>query len=205
MVDASMRCLRGTGWLNFRMRAMCASVFSFVLKQPWKIGADYMYYHLVDADPAINYTQWQSQSGLKGIGAIRVYNPRKQARDNDPDGEFVKRWVPELDPVPVDYIDRPERMPLSLQDEVGIDVGEDYPYPVVDYDRERRTALDTFSDLREESEAAMRDPEVFRRASLSPKSRNLVANRAGEGEGGADEAAGSESGSASEQAGLDQF
>ncbi|MDS0293678.1 deoxyribodipyrimidine photo-lyase [Halogeometricum luteum] len=208
MVDASMRCLRETGWLNFRMRAMCASVFSFVLKQPWQVGADYMYYHLIDADPAINYTQWQSQSGLKGIGAIRVYNPRKQVRDNDPEGDFVKRWVPELDPVPAKYLDRPERMPLSLQDELGVDVGEDYPYPVVDYDRERRAALDTFAGLRAESEAAMREPDVFRRASLSPKSRNIVEQATTRSDGAGTqsaESAGSDSESANEQAGLDQF
>ncbi|SFL51239.1 deoxyribodipyrimidine photo-lyase [Halogranum rubrum] len=167
MVDASMRCLRGTGWLNFRMRAMCASVFSLVFKQPWQVGADYMYYHLVDADPAINYTQWQSQSGLKGVGALRVYNPRKQVRDHDLEGTFVKRWVPELEPVPTTHLDRPERMPLHLQDELGVDVGEDYPYPVVDYDHERETVLETFTDLREEAREALRDPEVFRRASLS--------------------------------------
>ncbi|MFC4359669.1 FAD-binding domain-containing protein [Halobium salinum] len=201
MVDASMRCLRRTGWLNFRMRAMCASVFSLLFKQPWQVGADYMYYHLVDADPAINYTQWQSQSGLKGIGAIRLYNPRKQLRDNDPEGEFVKRWVPELEPVPVDHLDRPERMPLALQDEVGVDVGTDYPYPVVDYEQERRAALDTFGDLRAEAEAAYADPEVFGRASLSPKSRKVVERATGEQTAVTD---GSENGPTG-QAGLDRF
>ena len=56
MVDASMRCLRATGWLNFRMRAMCASFFGYVLEQPWRVGADYFYEHLIDGDPAGNYT-----------------------------------------------------------------------------------------------------------------------------------------------------
>jgi deoxyribodipyrimidine photo-lyase len=197
MVDASMRCLRGTGWLNFRMRAMCASTFSLVLKQPWQVGADYMYYHLIDADPAINYTQWQSQSGLKGVGALRVYNPRKQVRDHDPEGTFVKRWVPELEAVPPAHLDRPERMPLHLQDELGVDVGADYPYPVVDYDHEREAVLETFADLREEAKAALRDPEVFRRASLS---------RRGSSESSRDEQNSlGDDGRADRQAGLDRF
>jgi len=203
MVDASMRCLRGTGWLNFRMRAMCASVFSLVFKQPWQVGADYMYFHLIDADPAINYTQWQSQSGLKGIGAIRVYNPRKQVRDNDPEGAFIKRWVPELEAVPPAYLDRPERMPLSVQDDLDVTIGETYPYPVVDYEHERQAALDTFGGLRKQSEAAFQDPDVFRRASLSPKSRRLVE----EATANATASAKSDSSdqSSDRQAGLDQF
>ncbi|MFC7138097.1 FAD-binding domain-containing protein [Halobaculum litoreum] len=117
MVDASMRCLRATGWLNFRMRAMCASFFGYVLEQPWRVGADHFYEHLIDADPAINYTQWQYQTGLTGIAAVRVYNPRKQVRENDPDGEFVHRWVPELADVPPRHLDEPEKMPLATQAE----------------------------------------------------------------------------------------
>jgi deoxyribodipyrimidine photo-lyase len=193
MVDASMRCLRETGWLNFRMRAMVASFFSLVLKQPWRVGADYMYYHLIDGDPAINYTQWQSQSGLKGVGAVRLYNPRKQVRDNDPDGEFVKRWCPELEPVPIKHLDRPERLPLHLQDEHGFTPGEDYPYPVVEYERERWAALDRLSELRDASEAAMQEPEVRRRASLSQRGRRSS--------GGDDD----EAERAETQTGLDEF
>jgi len=87
MIDASMRCLRQAGWLNFRMRAMCASFFTHILHQPWWIGADWYHHHLIDSDVGINYTQWQSQAGLIGKPSQRVYNPRKQVRDQDPDGE----------------------------------------------------------------------------------------------------------------------
>jgi deoxyribodipyrimidine photo-lyase len=185
------------------MRAMCASVFGLLLKQPWQVGADFMYYHLVDADPAINYTQWQSQCGLKGIGAIRLYNPRKQVRDNDPEGVFVRRWVPELEAVPTAHLDRPERTPLAVQEEVGVRIGEDYPYPVVDYEAEREAALETFGGLREAARAAYEDPEVFRRASLSPRSRTRATQAGsasaadGDGTGGADRS--------DRQTGLDRF
>jgi deoxyribodipyrimidine photo-lyase len=169
MVDASMRCLVGTGWLNFRMRAMCASFFSYILHQPWRLGADFFYYHLVDADPAINYTQWQQQAGVTGVNTMRIYNPRKQVRDNDPEGEFVHEWVPELRPVPADYLDRPERIPLHLQAEFGVDVGTDYPLPVVDYEARREAAADRFSALQARAHEALEDPEIRRRASLSQR------------------------------------
>jgi deoxyribodipyrimidine photo-lyase len=171
MVDASMRCLRETGWLNFRMRAMCASFFGTILRQPWKLGADWFYHHLIDADPAINYTQWQQQTGVTGINTNRIYNPRKQVRDNDPDGEFVHEWVPELRSVPPAHLDRPERIPLHLQEEFGVTIGEDYPRPVVDYDARRQAAMETFSALEARAHEALSDPEIRRRASLSRRGR----------------------------------
>ncbi|WP_435064219.1 FAD-binding domain-containing protein [Halobaculum sp. EA56] len=201
MVDASMRCLRRTGWLNFRMRAMCASFFGYVLRQPWRIGADHFYEHLIDADPAINYTQWQYQTGLTGVAAVRVYNPRKQVRDNDPDGEFVRRWVPELGDVPPEHLDAPERMPLALQDDLGVRIGEDYPRPVVEFEARRREARDRFAALADRAEEAARDPEIRRRLSLS--------RRGGSSPGGDGDEDGSDGGDDPDrpagQTGLDAF
>jgi deoxyribodipyrimidine photo-lyase len=175
MVDAAMRCLRETGWLNFRMRAMCASLFGYVLRQPWRIGADHFYHHLIDADPAINYTQWQQQTGMTGVNQMRIYDPRKQVRDHDPEGAFVHEWVPELRPVPPAHLDRPEKMPLSLQSEVGVSVGDDpdddYPFPVVDYEARREAAAEEFAALDDRAREAARDPEVRRRLSLSRRGR----------------------------------
>jgi len=124
MVDASMRCLRATGWLNFRMRAMAASFFAHVLQQPWWIGADWYHHHLIDSDVGINYTQWQSQAGLIGKPTQRVYNPRKQVRDHDPDGDWITEYVPELADLPPEFLDRPERTPLDVQEDCGVVVGE---------------------------------------------------------------------------------
>ncbi|UIP01393.1 deoxyribodipyrimidine photo-lyase (plasmid) [Halobaculum sp. CBA1158] len=194
LVDASMRCLRETGWLNFRMRAMCASVFGFLLEQPWWIGADHFYEHLIDADPAINYTQWQYQTGLTGVGAVRVYDPRKQVREHDPDGEFVRRWVPELADVPDEYLDAPDRMPLALQEEVGVRIGEDYPRPVVDFEAKRAAARERFGALADRASEAASDPTVRRRLSLSRR------GRADDGDGDAHE-----DGPAAGQSSLDAF
>ena len=178
MVDASMRALTETGWLNFRMRAMVASFFGYILKQWWRIGADFMYYHLVDADPAINYAQWQMQCGLVGCHPNRVYNPRKQARENDPDGEFVRTYVPELRDLPTEFLARPERAPVHVQHECDTTIGDepdaDYPYPVVDFEREATIAREQFGRLADRARAALDDPDVRRRASLSRDRRQRM-------------------------------
>jgi deoxyribodipyrimidine photo-lyase len=167
MVDASMRCLRETGWLNFRMRAMCASVFYQVLEQPWRIGADWYYHHLVDSEASINYTQWQSQAGTVGKPTLRLYNPRKQVRDQDPDGEFIGKWVPELRDLPAEHLDQPAKTPLHVQRECGVEIGEDYPRPVVDYDAARQRFLDRYDAVKAEAAAALAEERIAKRASFS--------------------------------------
>lgn len=169
MVDASMRCLKQTGWLNFRMRAMCASFLCDLLQQPWKIGADWFYYHLLDADPAINYTQFQIQAGVDGTNMMRVYNPRKQVTDNDADGEFITKWVPELTALPVEHLPRPEKTPVHIQKECGVSIGDDYPYPVVEYEAARKRILDKFEAVRPQAKKALQHPEVARRVSMSQR------------------------------------
>jgi deoxyribodipyrimidine photo-lyase len=169
LVDASMRALVKTGWLNFRMRAMCASFFSYILKQWWKTGADFFYKHLIDADVAINYYQWQMQSGLIGVHANRIYNPTKQVRDNDPEGEFIRKYVPELRSLPDKYIAEPWKMPEKVQKECGVVIGEAYPEPIVDYEREAKKAREFFKRKAPEAYAAFKDDEVWRKASLSSR------------------------------------
>lgn len=167
MVDASMRCLRETGWLNFRMRALCASCYFHVLQQPWRIGADWFYRHLIDAEASINYTQWQSQCGLVGRPTLRLYNPRKQVRDQDPEGEFIREWIPELAALPTEYLDRPEHTPLAVQAECGVRIGEEYPRPVVDYEAARQEFRERLEDVRARAADALARPAVADRASLS--------------------------------------
>jgi len=167
MVDASMRCLRRTGWLNFRMRAMCASFLCDLCQQPWRPGADWYYRQLLDADPAINYTQFQLQAGMDGRRTLRIYNPRKQVRDNDPDGRFIHRWVPELRALPLRYLERPEHTPLAVQRRVGVRIGTDYPRPVIDHDAARAAILRKFEQVRPAAERARRIPTVARRIDVA--------------------------------------
>ena len=96
LVDACMRALKHQGWLTFRMRAMVTSFSSYHLWLHWQQPALYLARMFTDYEPGIHYNQIQMQSGTTGINATRIYNPVKQAQDQDPDGLFVKRWVPEL-------------------------------------------------------------------------------------------------------------
>lgn len=164
LVDASMRCLKQTGWLNFRMRAMVASFFCDILNQPWQIGADYMHYHLIDADTAINYAQWQMQAGVVGAHPPRIYNPTKQAKDQDPQGTFIKQWVEELTKVPPQYIAEPHKISHLRQQQYGL---EAYPKPIVDYTKEMRRARKNYQRTNPYARKALNNPQIRKRASLS--------------------------------------
>ncbi|MFC7076022.1 FAD-binding domain-containing protein [Haloarcula halophila] len=181
MVDAAMRALTETGYINFRMRAMVAAVYVYVLKQWWKRGADFMYAHLLDADAAINYTQWQSQCNLTGVHPVRVYDPAKQQREYDPDGEFVREYVPELAPLPDEHLAEPAQAPVHVQRECGVDIGEDYPYPVVDYDHEADRAREIYADLADRAREALSDPRLRRRCSFSNRGRDRTDGDDGHG------------------------
>ena len=95
MVDACMRSLKATGWLNFRMRAMLVSFASYHLWLHWRETGQFLARQFLDFEPGIHWSQMQMQSGTTGINTLRIYSPSKQATDQDPSGEFVRRWVPE--------------------------------------------------------------------------------------------------------------
>lgn len=169
LVDASMRSLKQTGWMNFRMRAMTASFYSYILQCHWKAGADHFYRHLIDADPAINYGQWQIQAGLTGKHPMRVYDPMKQVREHDPNGEYIFKYVPELEGIPLGYLPTPWKLPESTQQEAGIRIGEEYPRPVVDFEEQKVKAKAVFDRITDRASEALQDPDVWRRASLSSR------------------------------------
>ncbi len=133
MVDACMRALHQSGWINFRMRAMLMSFASYHLWLSWRPTAVYLGTQFLDFEPGIHYSQAQMQSGVTGINAVRIYSPIKQVLDQDPDGTFIKRYVQELQSVPKEYIAEPHRMPESVQQTVGCLIGRDYPAPIVEH------------------------------------------------------------------------
>ena len=120
MIDACMRCLKETGWLNFRMRAMIVSFASYHLWLHWRETGLYLGKKWIDWEPGIHWPQMQMQSGVTGINTIRIYSPRKQAQDQDPKGLFIKRWVPELSEVPDAYLPEPHTMPQMVQQDGGV-------------------------------------------------------------------------------------
>jgi deoxyribodipyrimidine photo-lyase len=149
-VDACMRALITTGWLNFRMRAMLQSVASYQLWLPWRDSGLHLARQFVDYEPGIHWSQCQMQSGTTGINTIRIYNPIKQGLDHDPEGLFIRRWLPELAAVPAVFLHQPWTMDAETQARAGCRIGVDYPEPIVDWATAAAMARDRLWALRRE-------------------------------------------------------
>lgn len=139
-VDACLRSLQQTGWLNFRMRAMLVSIASYHLWLHWPEPARQLAAWFTDYEPGIHYPQVQMQAGVTGINIPRMYNPVKQSQDQDPRGEFIRRWLPELAGVPDDWVHTPWLMGTAQQRAAGLRLGETYPLPVRDHEQAAREA-----------------------------------------------------------------
>ena len=171
LVDACVAMLRETGWLNFRMRAMLVSVAAYPLWLHWRPVGLWLAQQFLDYEPGIHWSQLQMQSGTTGINTTRVYNPIKQARDHDPHGHFVRRWLPAMRRVPDTWLFEPWRMPANVQAEYGVTVGQDIALPLVDLEAATRTAKQRLYARRGQS--AVRQAKVAiieRHASRAPQS-----------------------------------
>jgi len=181
LVDACMRMLHATGWLNFRMRAMLAAFACYHLWQPWREAGLHLARLFIDYEPGIHWSQMQMQSGSTGINAFRIYNPIKQSLDQDPEGVFIRRWVPELGQVPSEWIHEPWRMPVNLQRQYACRMGHDYPAPIVDHEQAARQARERLHAAYRGEAAREASRQVFarhgsrkpRRTKATPPSRQL--------------------------------
>ena len=147
LIDAGMRQLWQTGWMHNRVRMAVASFLVKDLLIPWQTGARWFWDTLVDADLANNTLGWQWTAGCGPDAApfIRVFNPTLQAERFDAEGEFIRRYVPELANLPTPHILEPWKAPPLLLAEAGVDLGRSYPYPIVDHPAARKRALAAFS------------------------------------------------------------
>jgi len=142
-LDACLRSLNATGWLNFRARAMVMAVASYQLWLDWRDTGPILARRFTDYDPGIHWPQVQMQSGVTGINTIRSYSPVKQGLDHDPTGTFTRRWLPELAAVPDQFLQEPWKWPGAQ----GL-LGRRYPEPVVDLASAQRAAREALWGLR---------------------------------------------------------
>ena len=163
MVDACMRSLRATGWLNFRMRAMLVSFAAYHLWLHWREPGQFLARQFLDFEAGIHWSQMQMQSGTTGINTLRMYSPSKQAADQDPQGVFIRRWCPELARVPLPYLAQPWTLPATLQAHCGTVIGRDYPAPIVDEVAALRLAKERCYGLRATAEARQEADRVQQR------------------------------------------
>jgi deoxyribodipyrimidine photo-lyase len=149
-VDAGMRELWTTGWMHNRVRMVAASFLLKHLLLPWQEGAKWFWDTLVDADLANNTLGWQWVAGCGADAApyFRIFNPASQGEKFDPNGDYVRRWVPELARLPAPWIHRPWDTPLSVLQEAGVELGCTYPLPIVGHASARIRALDALSTVK---------------------------------------------------------
>ena len=172
-LDACMRSLCATGWLNFRMRAMVVSVASYHLWLDWRSTGHHLARMFTDYEPGIHWSQMQMQSGTTGINTPRIYNPIKQGADQDPTGNFTRRWLPELADVPDKHLQTP-----WTWDRAGRVLGKTYPEPIIDVAEAARAARDRIFAMRRSVDRSETQRVIHKHASRKDSARHFVNDRA---------------------------
>ena len=173
MIDAAMRCLNTTGYLNFRMRAMLVSFFTHILWQPWQNATTHLSQMFLDFEPGIHFPQIQMQAGETGINNLRIYNPVINGLKYDEDAQFIKKWLPELAHLETRYIHEPYTMTLLEQQLYNFKLGVDYPSPIVDIKTNRKKALGILWAMKKNPVVVKDNQRILKKHTLKNRSRML--------------------------------
>jgi len=173
-IDACMRSLNFNGWINFRMRAMLMSFASYNLWLPWQDSGSELASKFVDYEPGIHWNQCQMQSGTTSINTNRIYNPIKQGKDHDPQGKFIKKWIPELKDISLNFIHEPWLLSRFNQKEYE---QVDYIRPIIDIPNSTKTAKKKIQEITKKDGYWDISKEIYLKHGSRKRLRKNISNK----------------------------